>query len=105
MDKTLSDLLAFCKSNKRVCPKIFYWHSVWYILPTTEKGEKPPPIQVILVESLETSEIMKQLVLRKHIQWAYDHGVLEEVDRYLRSLSEDQWHHTDESGPRNDLRD
>jgi len=104
MDKSLSDLLDYRKSNKRVCPKSVYWHSVWCVLPTTEKGEKPPPIPVIPVESLETSEISKQLVFCKHIQWAYDHGVLEEVDRYLRSLSEDQWHHTYESGPTKDLR-
>ena len=96
MDKTLYDLLNFCESNNRVCPKSVYWHSVWSILPATIKGEKPPPIPVILVESLRTSEIMQQLVFRLHIHWAYDHGMLEKVDRYLRSLKEDQWHHLSE---------
>jgi len=103
VDITLSDLLDYCESNNRVCPKSVCWNTVRCILPATPKGEKPPPIPVILVESLRTSEIMKRLVFRKHLQWAYDHGVLEEVDRYLRSLSEDQWHHTYESDPINDL--
>jgi len=97
MDKTFSDLLNFCESNNRICPTSACWHALRCILPDASTGEKPPPIPIILVESLKTSDIMRQLVFRKHLQWAYDHGVIQEVDRYLRSLPEDQWHHTEES--------
>jgi hypothetical protein len=103
MDKTLSDLLDFCESNNRVCPTSACWHTLRCILPDDATGEKPPPIPVILVESLKTSDIMRRLVFRKHLQWAYDHGVIEKVDRYLRSLAEDQWHHADGSYPVHDL--
>jgi hypothetical protein len=90
MEKEFLNLLVYCQSNHRVCPKSVYWNVVRCFLPPTADGEKPPPLPVIFDESLRTSEIMKQFVFRKHIQWAYDYGVLEKVDRYLRSLSEDQ---------------
>jgi hypothetical protein len=48
-----------------------------------------------LDEYLRTSQIMKQLVFRQHIKWAYDHGVFDEVDSYIRSIPEDQWNHFD----------
>jgi hypothetical protein len=103
MDKTLSDLLDFCESNNRVYPTSACWHTLRCILPDDATGEEPPPIPVILVESLKTSDIMKRIVFRKHLQWAYGHGVLEKVDQYLRSLTEVQWHHADGSYPVHDL--
>jgi hypothetical protein len=33
------------------------------------------------------------LRLREHIQWADEHGAIDEVDAYLRSLPEEQWFH------------
>ena len=63
MDKALSDLLDFCESNNRVCPKSVHWNAVYSILPPSKESQKPPPIPVILVESLRTSEIMKRIGL------------------------------------------
>ena len=97
MDKTLANLLNYCGSNNRVCPNGTCWHMLRSILPEAATGEKPPPIPVILVESLKTSDIMKRIIFLKHIQWAHDHGVLKQVDLYLRSLAEEKWHHADGS--------
>jgi hypothetical protein len=93
MEKKFLDLIEYCKSNNRVCPESDHWIVVYSILPPAAGSEKPPPLPVILDESLRTSQIMRQLIFRKHVQWAYDQGAIERVDRYLRSLSEDQWHH------------
>jgi hypothetical protein len=95
MDKALSDLLDYCLWNNRVCPINIHWYMVWCTLPPTAEGENPPPLPVILDEYLRTSQIMKQLVFRQHIKWAYDHGVFDEVDSYIRSIPEDQWNHFD----------
>jgi len=36
---------------------------------------------------------MKATRLEEHIRYAEAHGVLDDVDRYLRGLSEEDWAH------------
>ena len=36
---------------------------------------------------------MKRERLQEQILWAEKHGVLDEVEAFLRSLSEDEWFH------------
>ena len=95
MDKTLSDLLEYCKSNHRVCPQPMFWNDLWKLLPRNDEGQAPST-PLILAAWWDTPAFLKQLRFLEHIQWAHDNGVLEKVDRYLRSLSEDQWHHLNE---------
>jgi hypothetical protein len=95
MDKALSNLLDYCKLNNRVCPRPIQWDELWKLLPDRKRDGFgwQPPIPLILAGWWESDNSEKQRRLFDHIQWAYDHGILEKVDRYLRSLSEDQWHH------------
>jgi hypothetical protein len=92
MDKSLSDLLDYCKTNNRVCPQRKFWNDLYKILPLNNKNERPPT-PLLFGAWWDTPAHLKRLRLLDHIQWAHDNGVLEKVDRYIRILSEDQWYH------------
>jgi hypothetical protein len=94
MDKTLSDLLDYCKSNNRVCPKNIYWNAFYSLLP--DKEEKRPPVPLLVPESGIIHDSFRQLRLSDQVYWAYYTGAIKKGDHFLRSLSEDQWHHLDE---------
>jgi len=91
MDEALSDLLNYCKSNNRVCPKTIYWNAFYSLLP--DKVEKKPPPPLFVPESGMLYDALRQLRLSDQIYWAYDADAIGECDHFLRSLSEDQWHH------------
>jgi hypothetical protein len=91
MDKALSELLGYCKSNNRVCPKTIYWNAFYSLLPDKVEKRLPPPLFV--PESGMLYDALRQLRLSEQIYWAYDADAIEECDRFLRSLTDDQWHH------------
>jgi hypothetical protein len=74
------------------------WNQLWELLPDRKRVGLgwQPPLPLILAAWWETTDQDKQQRLLKHIHWAYDHGVLEKINQYLRSLSENQWHHLNE---------
>jgi len=94
MKKPLTDLLDYCQSNYRICPKPPEWNRLWEILPNRKRvgAEWQPPAPLILAAWWDTSDDEKQQRFLKHIHWANEHGAIEKIDRYVRSLSENQWH-------------
>jgi hypothetical protein len=52
-----------------------------------------PAAPLILAAWWEATDDQKKARLRDHIHWASDNGSLVEVDKYLRSLPESEWHH------------
>jgi hypothetical protein len=48
---------------------------------------------LILAAWHDTPAMLKMLRMAEHIEWAAQHGALEVVAKYLRSLPEDQWLH------------
>jgi hypothetical protein len=95
-DARLNSLLKFCSRNGRVCPHPLEWEALWKILIAGKQKHQyqPPPRPLILAAWWESSNREKQHRLRQHIRWAYRHQILEKVDRYIRSLSEDEWFHS-----------
>jgi hypothetical protein len=55
-----------------------------------------PALPLILGAWHETPAVMKMTRLTEHIEWADQHGVLKEVDTFLRSLPESEWAHLGE---------
>lgn len=71
------------------------WNALWEMLPDrarTGGGWKPVP-PLILGAWHDTPALMKILRLKEHVDWADQHGALEEVDKFLRSLPESEWAH------------
>jgi hypothetical protein len=94
MDKTLFELFDYSQLNNRVCPKFVYWNAFYALLPIKE--EMRPPFPLFFRESGKTYDLLRQLRFLSQIRWAYDTATIEKCDHFLRSLSEDQWHHLNE---------
>ena len=93
----LEDLLEFVKANSRVCPQPRRWQELWEMLPdrnATGAGLSPP---LILAAWWHTPALLKILRLQEHLRYADAHGVLADVDRFLRALPEEEWAHLGEA--------
>ena len=89
------DLLRYCRHNGRVCPMPSQWSALWEMLPNRRRDGaswRPAP-PLILAAWHDTPALLKMLRLEEHIGWADQHGVLAEVDSFLRSLPETEWAH------------
>jgi hypothetical protein len=91
----LNSLLEFCTRNGRVCPHPLAWEGLWKILIGRKQQVacRVPPRPLILAAWWDSSNREKQARLAQHIRWAYRHQIFEKVDRYIRSLTEDNWYH------------
>ena len=86
-------LTDYCTSDDRVCPRGDKWQQLWEILPEdaskTGRARMPPMPLILAAASWEDWE--KRLRVKDHIAWADAHGVIENSDEFLRSLSADEW--------------
>lgn len=91
----LDALLQYAGEKDRVCPVPLRWDELWKMLPDRrrERSDWEPPLPLILGAWWHTSNLDKIVRLRVHIEWANEHGVLEQVDSFLRGLPESDWHH------------
>ena len=94
----LASLQEYVKAEQRVCPMPVRWKELWEMLPGRERRgaswEPPPPL--ILAEWWSTPSFSKMERLAEHIDYAQAHGVLTDVDRFLRALLEGEWAHLGE---------
>jgi hypothetical protein len=88
-------LIEYCKQDNRFCPLPDVWVKLWKLLPNkVQKGAGYiPSAPLILSGWWYSSDQEKSARLEEHIRWADANGVIEEVDGYLRSLSEIDWYH------------
>jgi len=91
----LEELLKYVASQGRVCPAPQRWNDLWELLPNRKRvgGGWDPPLPLILAPSLTNPALPVKMRLQEHIRYADTHGVLTNVDAFLRSLPEDQWLH------------
>jgi len=89
-------LLDWAKADGRVCPSPDSWNGLWEMLPGRARtgGGWNPPLPLILAAWSVAADGEKAARLALHIRWAADHGVLGDVDVFLRGLPEDQWRRT-----------
>jgi len=87
----LCSLVDFCSTDDRVCPAPGPWHRLWRMLPADGQGRTPrhPPGYLACRDAAADNELKWALV--DHLLWADEVGVLEPVDRFLRSLPPGQW--------------
>ena len=96
MDSQLEELLKYCRENNRVCPQPMIWDRIWRMLPNRKEVGSGwnPPLPLILAAWWEASDQEKIQRFEQHIRWAFQHGVISEVEKAIRGLSEDQWYHS-----------
>lgn len=91
----LDDLLEYVQRHGRVCPMPQRWSELWEMLPERTRvglGREPSP-PLILAAWWDTPALLKMARLQEHIRYAETHGVLADVDRFLRGLPENEWAH------------
>lgn len=91
-DDKLKELLAYVRDDGKICPNPQEWNILWEMLPDKKRGDAgwDPPLPLILAAWYEP-HIYKILRFEEHIRYAAEHGVLDQVDEYLRGLKPEQW--------------
>ena len=95
--ETIESLWSYCIESNRAIPKD--WNKLWQMLLNKKQkasGGWEPPLPLILAAWFETTPIEKNLRFKEHIQWAAKNNQLEEIGKYLKSLTEEEWYHFDE---------
>lgn len=94
----LQDLVAFCRSNGRVCPVPTQWDTLWELLPHKRRAGVgwQPSLPLILAAWWHTDDSEKMSRLEEHLRWAANNDALGPIEQFLHSLSEDRWHHLGE---------
>ncbi len=94
----LTSLLEYAKANERVCPMPIRWSELWQMLPNRQRhgGAWVPAQPMIVTEWWSTPSFAKVDRVAEHIRYAHEQGVLADVDRFLRSLTEAEWAHLGE---------
>ena len=95
---TLEDVIEEAQKNNRVCPMPRKWNELYELLPHKEREGHgwEPSLPLILGAWWDTPALPKIIRLREHIEWAFEHGCLDEIYEYFKSLEEDEWHHIGE---------
>jgi hypothetical protein len=92
----LDTVWQFCTTNNRLVPMPQQWNELYSRLKNTRQkpsGGWEPPLPLILGAWDYSTPIEKQLRFKEHLHWAQEQGQLEEIDGFLRSLTETQWCH------------
>ena len=89
-------LLEYCLINDRVCPKRDFWNHLWVInakAKTFDSLLNQNKLPVLDKNSTEKEKIQRSVRLRKYIEYADKNKLIDEMDKFLRSIPEDKWHH------------
>jgi hypothetical protein len=93
----LTKLLAYVAAEGRVCPMPRRWDELWQMLPDRRQIGgvwKPLPPLILAAWWYSTAEDKRER-LASHLRYAADHGVLNEVEQYLRGLAPEDWAYGD----------
>ncbi len=91
MTADIETLKEYCKANKRVCPVPVRWNDLFNLLKDKKPKEPSPPL--ILAVWWEVGAIFKQMRFFEHLEWAEKQNQIDEISKYIYSLSEDEWFH------------
>ncbi len=92
-DKATLEALFYFVEAQGWCPMPDRWNRLWGMLLTRERecGAPLPRPPLILAAWHEAAPLMKRVRLLDQLEWAAENGILDEVDRYIRSLSVRDW--------------
>lgn len=95
-DAYFKPLWAYCTANNRLVPMPPQWNELYRLLRNTRHeaaGGCHPPAPLILAAWHHSLPIEKQLRFKEHLEWAQQHGQIEQIAAFLRRLPESQWCH------------
>ena len=91
---SLQQLLLEVDRQGRICPQPAQWGRLWKLLPDRQHVDNgwQPPLPLILGAWWQASDSEKRERFELHLRWADQHGSLEDVTTYLKTLEPDDWH-------------
>ena len=93
----MQDLIVYVTSNERVCPQPMKWDKMWQVMGSPSRNIPDfPGLPLILNGWHMSTDKEKRLRLIEQIKFGNQMGTLDKVDKFLRALSEDDWHHCPE---------
>ncbi len=95
---TINEVYKELEKNNRVCPQPNKWNELYKTLPNKmRKGNGwQPALPLILTAWHDTPHALKILRLKEHIEWADEHGEVNNIYQFLKNLKEEEWYHTNE---------
>lgn len=93
--ESFDSLWSYCTANNRVCPMPQRWAELFEKLKEKKRVGYgwEPALPLILAAWHDTPTLQKVVRFREHIEWARDHGQLDEIGTFLRGLKEEDWFH------------
>lgn len=90
---TVQEVMVEARRFNRVCPKPDAWQRLYELLPPDSRTQRAAPTPISGAAWQATSAMPKRMRLRDQVEWAEQHGGLQQVMDFLKSLPEAQWHH------------
>jgi len=90
-ENLLSDLFDYCQSNDNLVPVPLKWAGLFDILRTSPKFSSNTPENPCILGGYHTDNLTKRKRFLGHIYWAFEHNLLEEFNKTIRSLNYDDW--------------
>jgi hypothetical protein len=88
---TVQDVMGEARRLNRVSPCASDWNALYALMIAAGRGE--PPLPMTGGEASATPALVQRIRIRDQVEWAAEHGVLERVYHFLKSLPEDRWIH------------
>ena len=79
-------LIEYCG----VCPQPTSWCKLFEMLEDYKNNELKIPL--VLNGWIMSNDFQKNIRFKQHLKWAYDHGQIKEIDKFLRSLPKEDWY-------------
>jgi hypothetical protein len=102
---TLAILLNYAEEQERVCPRPIEWNELYTIVGGTRRDAPngiiwtPMPPLVLSAWNF-SNDVERKRRFNEHLAWADANGTIDIADAFLRSLSEEAWHHRSPASPR-----
>ena len=97
LSKTAEELINYCLSEGRICPKRKAWDLLNHLYLGTKPGASRDKtrtrLPVLTAESPFAEKFQKSFRLRVIISFADRNNQIDLVDRLMRSLPKDEWHY------------
>ena len=77
--------------NNRICPQPQHWNKLWEVIKS--KTDEKISMPLILAAWWETSDDEKLERFKHHLKTAERLNVSKEVELYIHSMNENDWHH------------
>jgi hypothetical protein len=88
---TVHEVMLEARRLNRVAPCEPRWQQLHVLLKAAGRGDPPPPMTG--VEASATPPLVKRIRIRDQVEWAAQHGLLEQVLGFFTALPENDWVH------------